>query len=77
MKYLVITLENSFSRTIFKNTYVNNLILDDKVWISLLEDRDLTIHIYNEAMADEIANRVVNQYVGAIGELVENLEKSL
>jgi nucleotidyltransferase substrate binding protein (TIGR01987 family) len=77
MKYLGVTLENSFPRTIFKKAYVNNLISDDKVWINLLEDRNSTSHIYNEAMADEIANRIVNQYVEAIGELVDNLEKLL
>ncbi|NOW02676.1 HI0074 family nucleotidyltransferase substrate-binding subunit [Clostridium beijerinckii] len=42
MKYLGGTLKNSFPRTIYKKAYVNNLILDDKVWISLLEDRNST-----------------------------------
>ncbi|MDK2563687.1 HI0074 family nucleotidyltransferase substrate-binding subunit [Romboutsia sedimentorum] len=77
MKYLGVTLENSFPRTIYKKAYVNNLISDDKVWINLLEDRNATSHIYNEALSDEIANRIVNQYVEAIGELVINLGKIL
>ncbi|MCF0146901.1 MAG: nucleotidyltransferase substrate binding protein [Clostridium sp.] len=61
----------------FKKAYVNNLISDDKVWINLLEDRNPTSHIYNENMAKEIADRVKNQYVDAIEELIENLEKLL
>ena len=77
MKYLGVTFENSFPRTIYKKAYVNNLISDDKVWINLLEDRNATSHIYNEALSDEIANRIVNQYVEAIGELVINLGKIL
>lgn len=77
MKYLGVTLENSFPRTIFKKAYVNNLISDDKVWINLLEDRNSKLHIYNENMSNEIADRIVNKYVDAIGELVENLEKLL
>ncbi len=77
MKYLGVTLENSFPRTIFKKAYVNNLISDDKVWINLLEDRNSTSHIYNENLADEVANRIVKYYVDAIGELVDNLEKLL
>lgn len=77
MKYLGVTLENSFPRTIYKKAYVNNLISNDKVWISLLEDRNSTSHIYSEDLADEIANRIVNEYVDAIGELVNNLEKLL
>lgn len=77
MKYLGVTLENSFPRTIFKKAYVNNLISDDKVWINLLEDRNSTSHIYNENMAKEIADRIQNQYVYAISELIDNLEKLL
>ena len=77
MKYLGVTLENSFPRTIYKKAYVNNLISNDKVWISLLEDRNSTSHIYNENLVDEIANRIVQEYVDAIGELVNNLEKLL
>lgn len=75
MKYVGVTLENSFPRTIFKKAYANDLISDELVWINLLEDRNSTSHIYNEKLADEIASRIVNKYVVAIGELVENLEK--
>ncbi|MGG7165585.1 HI0074 family nucleotidyltransferase substrate-binding subunit [Clostridium ihumii] len=75
MSYLGVTLENSFPRTIYKKAYVNNLISDDKVWIKLLEDRNETSHIYNENLADEIADRIVELYVEAIGELITNLEK--
>ncbi len=77
MKYLGITLENSFPRTIFKKAYVNNLISDDKVWINLLEDRNSASHIYNENVTNEVADRIIKDYVNAIGELVENLEKLL
>lgn len=77
MKYLGVTLENSFPRTIFKKAYVNNLISDDKVWISLLEDSNSTSHIYNEEMSNEIAKRIIEEYVDAICELVDNLEKLL
>ena len=59
MRYLGVTLENSFPRTIYKKAYVNNLISDDKVWINLLEDRNCTSHIYNESLSDEVANRIV------------------
>ncbi|WP_278286627.1 MULTISPECIES: HI0074 family nucleotidyltransferase substrate-binding subunit [unclassified Clostridium] len=77
MKYLGVTLENSFLRTIFKKAYVNNLISADKVWISLLEDRNSTSHMYNESLTDEVAKRIVEEYIDAIGVLILNLEKLL
>ena len=60
-----------------EKAYVNNLISNDMVWIHLLEDRNSTSHIYNEELADEVANRIVKDYVKAIGELIDNLEKVL
>ena len=77
MKYLGVTLENSFPRTIYKKAYVNNLISDDQVWIRLLEDRNCTSHIYNEELDNEVAKRITKDYVFAIEELVINLEKLL
>ena len=77
MKYLGVTLDNSFPRTIFKKAYVNNLISSEETWISLLEDRNCTSHIYNENLASEVAERIVKDYVLAIEELVRKLEKLL
>ena len=77
MKYNGVVLENSFPRTIYKKAYINNIISDDKVWINLLEDRNSTSHIYNEKMEDEVAYRIMNDYVKAIGELVTNIEDNL
>lgn len=73
MKYMGVTLEDNFPRTIFKKAYVNNLISDDKVWISLLEDRNVTSHIYSENLANEVAGRIKEEYVEAIGDLVVKL----
>lgn len=77
MKYLGISLDNSFPRTIYKKAYINNLISDDKLWINLLEDRNSISHIYNEDMSNDIADRIAHKYVDAIEELVNNLEKIL
>ena len=77
MKYLGITLDNSFPRTIYKKAYINNLISDDKLWINLLEDRNSTSHIYNENLSNDVADRIAYKYVDAIEELVNNLEKIL
>lgn len=75
MKYMGVTLEDNFPRTIFKKAYVNNLISEDKVWIRLLEERNATSHIDSESLANEVAGRIKGEYVEAIGELMVNLGK--
>lgn len=77
MKYEGVTLENSYPRTIFKKAYINHLIDKEQVWMSLLEDRNATSHIYSEKLADEIANRIQKEYVVAIGILVERIQKAI
>lgn len=74
-KYSRITLEVTFPRMIYKKAYRNNLIDDEKLWIKLLEDRNATSHLYSEEAANEIAHRIVSQYVDAVGLLIEKLDK--
>lgn len=76
-KYSGITLENSFPRMIYKKAYANHLIDNDKLWINLLEDRNATSHLYSEQIANEIAHRIVADYVEAIGKLIEKLDELL
>ena len=73
MKYQGINLENTFPRSIYKKAYINNIISNDKMWIKLLEDRNSTSHMYSQELANEVAKRIVNDYLQAIEELVDNL----
>jgi nucleotidyltransferase substrate binding protein (TIGR01987 family) len=73
MEYAGLTLETSFPRSIFKEAYANKIIDDEKVWLKLLEDRNLTSHIYDEKLANEIADRIINIYIHKLGSLVKKL----
>ncbi|MGL5676761.1 MAG: HI0074 family nucleotidyltransferase substrate-binding subunit [Cellulosilyticaceae bacterium] len=75
MKFEGVTLENSFPRTIYKKAYANGMIQDEKLWLSLLEDRNKTSHMYSESLANEIAGRIKGSYVEAIGSLVGEIAK--
>lgn len=35
---------------------------DEETWLKMLQDRNMTLHLYQEAAAREIARRVVEQY---------------
>lgn len=74
MGHMGVTLANSFPRTIFKKSYVNNLLSDETVWLNLLEDRSRTSHVYNQKLAETIALRIKNEYVSAIGELIKTID---
>jgi nucleotidyltransferase substrate binding protein (TIGR01987 family) len=39
---------------------------DEKAWLDMLHDRNMTSHLYQEAMAVEIAQRVVDRYLALL-----------
>ena len=41
-----------------RQAYADGLITDQSGWLKLLEDRNLTSHIYNDATAGEIFQRI-------------------
>jgi nucleotidyltransferase substrate binding protein (TIGR01987 family) len=47
-------------------------IEDDGLWLRMLDDRNRTSHIYNEAVADEIFSRL-GAYAAAMGDLRQRL----
>ena len=49
-------------KSVMKEAFSYGLITDDKIWIQLLNDRNLTSHIYKEEIADEICDRIIKTY---------------
>ena len=49
-------------KSVMKEAFSYGLITDDKIWVQLLNDRNLTSHIYKEEIADEICERIIKTY---------------
>ncbi|WP_296559042.1 HI0074 family nucleotidyltransferase substrate-binding subunit [uncultured Acetobacterium sp.] len=49
-------------KSVMKEAFSYGLITDDKIWIQILNDRNLTSHIYKEEIADEICDRIIKTY---------------
>ncbi|WP_084505060.1 HI0074 family nucleotidyltransferase substrate-binding subunit [Acetobacterium malicum] len=49
-------------KSVMKEAFSYGLITEDKIWIQLLNDRNLTSHIYKEEIADEICYRIIKTY---------------
>lgn len=60
-------------KMVLKEAYGQQLIINEKIWLLMLNDRNLTSHIYKEDMAIDIADRIVNYYVDEF----ESLSKKL
>ena len=58
----------------FKEAFKFGLVEDDPRWIEMLEDRNLTVHTYDEKTADNVYNRL-SKYLGLFNSLRESLKK--
>ena len=57
-----------------KEAFKFGLIEDDPRWLEMFEDRNLTVHTYNETTAEEVYGRLSN-YLGVFELLKEKLNQ--
>jgi nucleotidyltransferase substrate binding protein (TIGR01987 family) len=75
LEYLGIVDRNS-PKAVIKEAYAQNLITSEQNWLLMINDRNLTSHVYKEEMAQEIAERIVNCYINEFDELLNGLQKT-
>lgn len=62
-------------RSCFKTAFQLKLIDYDEKWIKMIEDRNLTVHIYKDECADEVYSRL-SDYLDLFKKLLRQLEQS-
>jgi len=58
----------------FKEAFSQGLIQGESTWLMMLKDRNMTTHVYKEELADEIAQRIISDYLKNFQELLNNLQ---
>lgn len=53
------------SKNVARQAFVTGLINDGKVWMDMIESRNLTSHTYNEDVTQKIVSDIVNRYYDA------------
>ncbi len=61
-------------RGAIKQAFEAGLISDGHIWVKALEDRNLTVHIYDEAIVDEILAGVRNEYFLMLNKFLERIK---
>ena len=60
-------------KAVIKEAYVQKLIGNEKNWLLMMNDRNMTSHVYREEIAEAIAERITNCYVKELELLLEKL----
>jgi len=64
-------------RSAIKEAFKAGLIEDDEILLDMLEDRNLSSHIYSEEVAEQIFKRIEKAYVPALEKLLAMLKERL
>ena len=62
-------------KSCFREAYKAGWVTDSPLWIRMIEDRNLTVHTYNESVAEDIYSRL-SSYLPLVEGLIENLKKA-
>ncbi|WP_368490091.1 nucleotidyltransferase substrate binding protein [Clostridium sp. BJN0013] len=64
-------------RETIKRAYQIGLIDDGHIWIDALSDRNLTVHTYDDKLAEKMVRDIVQSYFPELKKLYEKLIKEL
>ena len=60
-------------KSVMKQAYADHLIEDETSWLELLNDRNITSHLYDEESAQEIFENIKDKYVSLFERLFNHL----
>lgn len=61
-------------KTVLREAFSSDLIQDEDKWLSMLNDRNSSTHIYSEELAIEICNNITSKYIKAFEALMEQIQ---
>ena len=61
-------------KSVMRQAYADGVLRDEGAWLSLLDDRNSTSHIYDDATAQRIFSRIRDTYAVLFRELVDQLK---
>ena len=60
-------------KTVLREAFAAGLIRDEELWLTMLDDRNATVHIYKEQLSKDIYDRIQGKYVVALKELADSI----
>lgn len=70
-------ISTSTPRQAISEAFRKSFIDSDALWISMIEDRNLTVHTYDEVFAAEMAKRIEQNYISLFDSFLLRLDKEV
>jgi len=62
-------------KAVIKEAYAQKMLLNEQNWLLMLNDRNITSHVYKEEIVKEIAERIIGCYIAEFEKLLSELRK--
>lgn len=62
---------------VMKQAYADGILNEERPWLDLLNDRNLTSHVYDEATAVKVTEQIISVYTPMFEQLVKQLEEAI
>ncbi len=62
-------------RSVIREGFANEILENGEIWIDMLEDRNLTSHLYQQSIAENIYQKIVTVYLSELRELYQLLSE--
>lgn len=56
-------------KAVMREAYAYGILNNETIWVNALTDRNLTSHVYDDTVANEVFQRIKNNYVSILKEL--------
>ncbi len=67
----------NFPRDIIKEAFAYEIIDNGEIWIKMLDDRNATVHTYDEQKANIVVNDIKERYFPELKQVYDYLKKEL
>ena len=67
--------ETTSAKDVFSRAYQLGLLKQESVWYEMINDRNLTVHTYDETLAGGMVERIRTQYYSAFSSLLVLISK--
>lgn len=67
-------IETTLPRDVIRHAFQHQLITDGQCWIEMMEDRNILVHVYDEARAIEASHIIQTHYIYAFEQLSKTLQ---
>lgn len=63
----------NYPKSVLREAFSAGLIENEKLWINMLKDRNLTLRMYSESISIEIGKNIKDKYVNALNEIKDKI----